>query len=427
MGLCGRLKRGSDQSGFLVRIATERKAVKPKLSEFFLWTFLSVFGWLGFLLGLGIYLFRRSVWLAIKSHRGLHRVGVSDRVAFALVRLVFPPVRSFEWEVEKPTPSVSPWEFDTPSISDELFRSLLGSIHLFVIGHTGGGKTTLLHELGQRWLKRGAKVVVFNSDAAKGQWPGCTVFGFGDDFEAMKPGLWVIKTLFKRRSEGYAQGQRNFKPFYWIIDEADKAFENVPEAIELAEDFALRGRKRGLHVVIGVGDKNLSRIKFTNAQTRKHFKTAELTFDSGVRSAIITERDDKSTAITIPIPVLPNIESLIEVSSERYDESDILASLLTNAPLPPVQVPVSVEQFINERIVEGVKGEIGAGILYVAFKEFGGVESSTAFGIALTKAGFTKTKSGSGRIVYLNIALKEIPVEASTVGNIVQGETSSQE
>lgn len=136
-----------------------------------------------------------------------------------------------------------------------LLDTLDAAPHLLIIGGTRGGKTTLMHELAQRRVRAGARVLVGDPDAARGVWPGCRVYGGGDQFDEIGHMLSQVEREIQRRRGLRAQGTRTFAPLYVVLDEVQDIAREVDGATTIIEAIARRGGKLGVHAVLGVQDK----------------------------------------------------------------------------------------------------------------------------------------------------------------------------
>lgn len=207
------------------------------------------------------------------------------------------------------------------------------ALHLLIIGHSRGGKTTLIHALAQRWRQADHPVIVCDLDAAHGQWPGCTVAGYANDMPAIVQALEQVRQEWERRNALRAAGVRAFAPLYLIIDEyADVA----DEARELVERILRRGGKLAIHLIVGVQDKQVKTLGFAGqGDLRKNFAyVVEVRRDAaGQRWAAIQENGD-GPASAYPIPALPDPEALIEPPTRDADR--LLAQLFAE-PQPQPQ------------------------------------------------------------------------------------------
>jgi hypothetical protein len=203
---------------------------------------------------------------------------------------------------------------DAPTLAADrpLLDQLEESPHLLVIGHTRGGKTTLMHELAQRKVRAGARVLVADPDAAPGVWPGCRVYGGGDDFGAIAAMLEYTSTEVGRRRQQRAAGQRSFKPVYIVMDEIQDTFAEVEGAQPLFETIARRGAKLNMHLIAGVQDKS---VKTLGLEGKSALLNNMLITDvykdqrTGQRVARMRFGDEK---VTLPIPALPDPEQLVQ-------------------------------------------------------------------------------------------------------------------
>lgn len=244
---------------------------------------------------------------------------VRDEVAKALPALTLasaalpaPLRRLLAYGQAANAPTGSPSSPTQASGPTALVDALESTPHRLIIGHTRGGKTTLIHSMATSWAARGERVLVADPDAAPGLWPLCQVAGAGDDIAAIGELLSVVRGEVTRRRKARAQGVRTFPVLHVVIDEAQDVLPGIPGGLELFEDVARRGGKLNIRMTVGVQDKQVRTLGLegksallTNLQIADVLKGRD-----GQRVAIL--RDAASGAkITIPIPDLPDPERLI--------------------------------------------------------------------------------------------------------------------
>ena len=208
-----------------------------------------------------------------------------------------------------PGPTGSPTPASGPTA---LVDALESTPHRLIIGHTRGGKTTLIHSMATNWAARGERVLVGDPDAAPGLWPGCEVAGAGDDIAAIGELLSVVRGEVTIRRKARAQGVRTFPVLHVVIDEAQDVLPTIPGGLDLFEDVARRGGKLNILMTVGVQDKQVKTLGLegksallANLQIADVMKGRD-----GQRVAIL--RDAATGAkTTIPIPDLPDPERLI--------------------------------------------------------------------------------------------------------------------
>lgn len=196
-----------------------------------------------------------------------------------------------------------------PAPAHDLFSTLVEPPHRLIIGHTGGGKTTLIHSLAVNWAASGHQVVVLDPDAAPGQWPGCKAVGHGDNYEAIAHGLTIVGREITRRRTARANGERRFKPVHIIIDECQDVIAEVPGAMHVIESLARRGRKIAMHLTLGVQDKQAGTLKLDGkTHLLRNLQTVDVCQQDGQRVALVHRPDG---TVTMPIPTLIDPEEFI--------------------------------------------------------------------------------------------------------------------
>jgi hypothetical protein len=258
-----------------------------------------------------------------------------------------------------PSPSTA---MSTSTAADTAWiAQLTQALHLLVIGHSQGGKTTLIHELACRLASAQIKVLVCDPDAAPGFWPGCQLAGYANDLAAIDRTLGDIRIEVERRRALRGTGrQRTFAPLYLVIDEYQdigRAGE-CPAARPLVEDVLRRGGKLNVHLIIGVQDKQVKTMGFEGqGDLRRNFAyIVEMRADrSGRRWATVTEPLDEEATATYEVPPLPNLECLIEATPQLHqiDAPRPMASAVTSREMPVAGAGTSRE--MPENVVENLQ------------------------------------------------------------------------
>lgn len=241
---------------------------------------------------------------------------------------------------------------------DPLLQTLEAEPHRLIIGRSRGGKTTLIHEMATHWADEGARVIVCDPDAMPGLWPGCTVVGAGNKVAEIEKVLKVTAQEYQRRQEARGQGQVEFRPIHVVIDEAHEVLPVIDGGLKIFNDLTRRGAKHGIHLTIGVQDKQVSTLGLQGqSELLKNFIVADVLKDSqGQRKAVIQDAvTGKRTAWQIPqmrdpmslvkTPAQPKVQSAVAArvaaqpaptpvadgDTERLDDP-LLADLLASAP-----------------------------------------------------------------------------------------------
>jgi hypothetical protein len=236
-----------------------------------------------------------------------------------------------------------------PASDDPLLLQLEEAPHLLVIGHTRGGKTTLIHELAQRRVRAKERVVVCDPDAAPGTWPGCKVYGGGDRFDEIAEALTIADGVVRKRRQERRNGRRDFPPMHFVLDEVQDTIAEIPASLELIEAIARRGAKLNLHVLLGVQDKQ---VKTLGLEGKSHLLNNLLTVDvyrdraTGQRLARL---DSVGTKMVLPIPQLPDPEQLVtakQTDSAAVTPSRALVTPTTTTPQGATTAAVSAEPIL---------------------------------------------------------------------------------
>jgi len=227
---------------------------------------------------------------------------------------------------------------------DPLLRLLEGEPHRLILGHTRGGKTTLIHDMATNWSKEGAKVIVCDPDAMPGIWPGCTVVGYGNDIEKIEQIFAVTLHEYERRQKLRGAGQREFSPIHLIVDEAQDVIPYVSNGTKTLEAILRRGAKHGIFLTVGVHDKQVSTLGLEGkSELLKNFIITDVLKDptTGQRQAIIKDAiTGKKNSYRIPKLLDP--ETLIATPKQQQARSveTVRLSQQPQAAPKPVAKPV---------------------------------------------------------------------------------------
>lgn len=202
----------------------------------------------------------------------------------------------------------------SPPAAPPWLHTLRDALHILIIGHSRGGKTTLIHALAViRAAGVGEWVVVCDPDAAPGPWMGCEVVGYGNDFAAINAALEAVQREVAERRQLRGSGtRRQFAPLTLVIDEYADVTRSCPAARTLVEDVLRRGGKLGVRLILGVQDKQVGTMGFERAgDLRKNFSyVCEVVRGTdGTRRATLTDQD--GAAAVWNLPTLPDPEALI--------------------------------------------------------------------------------------------------------------------
>lgn len=226
--------------------------------------------------------------------------GTSPQLARALLATPAQPATPVPASVEAVRPA------------DDLFATLEAPPHRLIIGHTRGGKTTLIHHLATSWAARGERVLVGDPDAAPGLWPGCEVRGAGDDVASIGELLGIVAAEVEQRRQQRAQGVRQFAPLHLVIDEAQDVLPVLDGGLQLFEDVARRGGKLNVKMTIGVQDKQVKTLGLDGkSHILRNLQTLDVLKNREGRRVAILRDAETNERVSLAIPELPDPERLI--------------------------------------------------------------------------------------------------------------------
>jgi hypothetical protein len=214
--------------------------------------------------------------------------------------------RSFLGQQEQLAQGQQPAPPTPPADTDQNVLDVLsGKHHLLVVGHTGGGKSVLLHNLAKR-LSANASVLVCDVDSVRGTYQGYRVVGSGDDYDAISKALQLVRVQVGKRREARAAGTRSFKAMWVFIDEAHDVFANVENARELFIDIVRRGRKLNIHAAIGTQDSLVKTLGLEGqSKALVNLTRVDVTTRGQQRTASIDGNE-------YPVPDLPHPDDMVK-------------------------------------------------------------------------------------------------------------------
>ncbi len=207
--------------------------------------------------------------------------------------------------------------YDPHMPADPLLEQLATALHLLVIGPSRSGKTSLVHALALNWRQTN-RVIVCDPDAAPGLWNGCEVYGAGDDFSQIDKALLILIGEISIRRAERAKGTRQFAPLRVILCEYADIARSCTQAREIIEVCLRRGGKLNISLVIDVQDKQRKTLDLDGAthllQNFSHICEIRQSAN-GERTAVVTRNDGEQTTQSCVIPLLPDLDRLVEHST----------------------------------------------------------------------------------------------------------------
>jgi energy-coupling factor transporter ATP-binding protein EcfA2 len=203
----------------------------------------------------------------------------------------------------------------------DIFELLTSGRHALIVGHTGGGKSTLLHNLAAAHAQAGADVLVIDVDSIAGKYPGYRVVGCGDDYDGASAGLAIVRRGLEQRRQARRDGQRQFKRIVVLIDEAQDVVREIDGAWPILEDVIRRGRKLNIFAVIAAQDSQVKNLKLEGkSHLLGNLTRCDVRRQAGQRVAVVGND-------VYPLPRLRAPDELVRASGTK--------------PPKPVSKPVS--------------------------------------------------------------------------------------
>lgn len=187
----------------------------------------------------------------------------------------------------------------------------LGDGYSFVIfrGPKRSGKTVLAHYFAIRRARRGDRVIVFDPDARPGMWPGCEVYGGGDNWPEVIRLMTEVSGEITARRESRTRGNRVFNGMTVVFSEGAALMRyGKPASRPLFEEMARRGEKIGISFFLDVQDTQAGTLDLEGATHLLH--NADLVIS--VRKDASGDRWATVDQDTCQIPELPDPEALAD-------------------------------------------------------------------------------------------------------------------
>jgi hypothetical protein len=242
-----------------------------------------------------------------------------------------------------------------PPPANDVITALASKIHLLVVGHTGGGKSVLLHNLAARLAGDGADVLVCDVDAIAGRYPGYRVVGAGDDYDAITTALALVRSQVEKRRAARASGTRAFKPMWLFIDEAHDVFDSVDGARDLFIDIVRRGRKLNVHAAIGTQDSQVKTLGLEGqSKTLINLTRVDVALVGRDRGATVD-------GVTHPIPPLPHPDDTVRPL--HIDNAPVVPQATQATHTRPLDHQTDTPQTCVQRGAQSVDGALLAALL----------------------------------------------------------------
>lgn len=250
-------------------------------------------------------------------------------------------------------PTAAQERVSAPDERPELLRTLDEQPHRLIIGHTRGGKTTLIHEMATGWARAGERVLVGDPDAAPGLWPGCEVRGYGDDIASIGELFSVVQAEVEGRRLARAQGVRRFEPLHLVVDEAHDVLPALEGGLELFEDVARRGGKLNIRMTVGVQDKQVATLGLKGKSALlRNFQVADVMKNREGRRVAVLRDPETGQKVSMLVPQLTDPETLITVRPATETTQN-----LRRAPVPapvPAAVPAPADDLLASLLASDV-------------------------------------------------------------------------
>lgn len=253
-----------------------------------------------------------------------------------------------------------------PSEDNPLVETLEATPHRLIIGHTRGGKTTLIHHLATSWAQRGERVMVADPDAAPGLWPGCEVRGAGDDIASIGELLQIVAGEVEQRRQLRAQGVRRFEPLHLVVDEAQDVLPVIEGGLELFETIARRGGKLNVRMTVGVQDKQVKTLGLEGkSEVLRNLQVADVLKNrQGQRVAVLRDAET-GQKVSIPIPELLDPESLIVAPPAPASQAapaavQLAPNVQQQSQGQPASAPLDLSDLLNDLLAVPVPAASGS-------------------------------------------------------------------
>jgi len=219
--------------------------------------------------------------------------------------------------------------------------------HLFVLGDTGSGKTSLVQWLIKTHYPQSSEVLVLDPHDKKGQWGDFPTIGRGRNFDAVELALGKMVEEMDRR---YGTGSYDHPPKILIIEEIPAIAANCKTAMGSIACLTLEARKVGIFLILlsqgwevdslGIKGKGSIRQSFLFISLGEFAikKAKEL----GLSQSI--SQHDRPCFVGNAVAIVPELDSNPLAKSEPRDSRELLEFCLdrSTTPEPETRQPTIV-------------------------------------------------------------------------------------
>jgi energy-coupling factor transporter ATP-binding protein EcfA2 len=135
-------------------------------------------------------------------------------------------------------------------------KFLSDAVHVFLVGETGSGKSTLGRAIAQERIRSGHQVLVIDPHSRIDTWKGALVIGRGRDFARIESAFQLVRSELQHRYAVLGDSleaddlTEKMTPVTILIDEVPAVMQSCPSAAAALKDIAREGRKVCLYLVI---------------------------------------------------------------------------------------------------------------------------------------------------------------------------------
>jgi len=209
--------------------------------------------------------------------------------------------------------------------------------HLFVLGDTGSGKTSLVQWLIKTHYPQSSEVLVLDPHDKKGQWGDFPTIGRGRNFDAVELALEKMVEEMDRR---YGTGDYDHPPKILIIEEIPAIAANCKTAMSSIACLTLEARKVGIFLILLSQGWEVDSLGIKGkGSIRKSFlfiSLGEFAIEKGKELGLsqLISQHDRPCFVGNAVAIVPELDGYTLAKSEPRDNRELLEVCLDRSTAP---------------------------------------------------------------------------------------------
>jgi len=209
--------------------------------------------------------------------------------------------------------------------------------HLFVLGDTGSGKTSLVQWLIKTHYPQSSEVLVLDPHDKKGQWGDFPTIGRGRNFDAVELALERMVEEMDRR---YGTGDYDHPPKILIIEEIPAIAAKCKNAMSSIACLTLEARKVGIFLILLSQGWEVDSLGIKGkGSIRKSFlfiSLGEFAIEKGKELGLaqLISQHDRPCFVGNAVAIVPELDSNPLAKSQPRDSRELLEFCLDRSITP---------------------------------------------------------------------------------------------